>query len=112
MQPRRKLHDSAVAGPLLGAGADQLHPLITGAPAASRRLATTAPLLWPHGWAGALLRVGAQAACRGLPTDAATPPVGVAGGVATGAAVLSVLTSIVSVAGGEPGSPCLVPGEL
>lgn len=35
-----------------------------------------------------------------------------AGGVAAGAAVLSVLTSVVSAAGGEPDSPSLVAGEL
>ncbi|TDC42126.1 hypothetical protein E1166_09085 [Micromonospora sp. KC213] len=34
-----------------------------------------------------------------------------AGGVAAGAAVLSVLTSIVSAAGGTPGSPSLVAGD-
>ncbi len=34
-----------------------------------------------------------------------------AGGVAAGAAVLSVLTSVVSAAGGEPDSPSLVTGE-
>ncbi|RKN38438.1 holin [Micromonospora endolithica] len=35
-----------------------------------------------------------------------------AGGVAAGAAVLSVLTSVVSAAGGEPDSPSLVAGDL
>lgn len=34
-----------------------------------------------------------------------------AGGVAAGAAVLSLLTSVVSVSGGEPDSPSLVTGE-
>ncbi|WP_319460100.1 holin [Micromonospora sp. RTP1Z1] len=34
------------------------------------------------------------------------------GGVAAGAAVLSLLTSVVSAAGGDPDSPSLVAGEL
>lgn len=36
---------------------------------------------------------------------------GVAGGIASGAVVLSLLTSIVSLAGGSPNSPSLVKGE-